>query len=142
MRRRLLPDGSRKPESIPYGRSSGSLGELDATGLELLVVAVDVVGREEHGAGEPLRHQGLDLLGGVGVHHRRPGDRHQHDRDVGLAGRADGEPAEVAQLRDGDVGADLHPELLGVERERLVLVVDPQLGGGELDHRWPPGVVV
>ena len=44
-----------------------------------------------------------------------------------LAGDADGQPAEVAHLRHRDVLAHLHPELLGVERERLVLVVHPDL---------------
>ena len=89
---------------------------------------------------KPLAIRLAHLLGGLVVHHRRAGDRHQHDRDVVLAGRADGEPAEVAQLGQRDVGADLHAELLGVEGERLVLVVDPQLGVGDPDHRGPPWV--
>ena len=39
--------------------------------------------------------------------------------------RPDGEPAEVAHLRQRHVGANLHAELVGVEGERLVLVVNP-----------------
>ena len=43
---------------------------------------------------------------------------------------------EVAELRDGDVLPKLEPELLGVEGERLVLVVDPHRHMGELlQHR-------
>src|SRR6185503_10631642 len=46
------------------------------------------------------------------------------------------EPAEVAELRDGDVLPELEPELLGVERERLVLVMNPHRHVGELlQHR-------
>ena len=78
---------------------------------------------------KPLAIRLAHLLGGLGVHHRRAGDGHQHDRDVGLAGGPDGEPAEVAHLGQRDVGAHLHAELLGVEGERLVLVVHPQLCG-------------
>ena len=52
---------------------------------------------------------------------------HQRDGDVRLAGDADGEPAEIAELGHGDVLAELDPELLGVEGESLVLVVDPDL---------------
>ena len=66
------------------------------------------------------------------------GDRHQHDRHVGLAGGPDRQPAEVAELRQGDVGAHLHAEFLGVEGERLVLVVDPQLGVAILIMCAPP----
>ena len=89
-------------------------------------------------AGDALAHQLADLLDRLGLEHGRAGDGHQHDGEVGLAGRADGEPAEVAQLGHRHVGADLPAELLGVERERLVLVVDPDLGVGDLDHRGPP----
>src|SRR6201999_1052392 len=56
-----------------------------------------------------------------------------------LAGRADREPAEVAELGERDVGADLEAELGGIESEGLVLVVDPELRGGELVHGVPPG---
>jgi len=54
-----------------------------------------------------------------------PGDRHERDGEVVLAGGADGEPAEVTHLGQRHVGADLHAELLGVEGEGLVPVVDP-----------------
>src|SRR3954449_1506963 len=97
----------------------GRLVELDAAGLERLVIAVDVVGGEEDGPGGALGHEGAHLLGGLVVEDGRAGDGHEHDRDVLLAGRADGEPAEVADLGQGHVGADLHAELLRVEGEGL-----------------------
>src|SRR5215207_7959003 len=117
----------------------GLLDELDAAALELLVGSAAVVGRQEDRPGGALRRQALDLLGGLRLEHRRARDRHQHDRDVRLPRRPDAEPAEVAHLGDGDVAAHLHAELLRIEVERLVLVVDPQLGVGDLEHRWPPG---
>jgi len=49
-------------------------------------------------------------------------------------GDADGEPPEVAHLRHRDVAAHLHPDLRGPEVERDVLVVDPELGGGDAEH--------
>ena len=51
-----------------------------------------------------------------------------------LVARADGQPAEVAHLGDGDVLADLEADLVGPEGERLVLVVHPELGGADADH--------
>ncbi len=136
-----MPDGSRKPLSIAVGALLGRLDELHASGLELLVGGAAVVGREEDRPREALGHHGSDLVGGVGVHHRRARDRHQHDRDVRLPRRTDRQPAEAAQLRQRHVHAHLPAELLGVERERLVLVVHPQLGVGDPDHvlllfRW------
>jgi hypothetical protein len=113
----------------------GRVDELQAAGLELLVGGLAVVGVEEDRSGGPLRHQGAHLIGGLVVEHGRARDGHQRDRDVGLPDRADREPAEVTQLRHGHVGADLHAERLGVEVERLVLVVHPQLSNGDPDHR-------
>jgi hypothetical protein len=101
---------------------------------------MDVVGGEEDRAGEALRHQRADLLGGAVVHHRRAGDGHQRHGEVLLADRPDGEPAEVAQLGHRHVRPHLPTELLRVEGERLVLVVDPQLRVGDLDHRVLLGV--
>src|SRR5436190_70349 len=130
-------DYLRQPERVPgrvakagvdsVGTLLRVLGELDAPALELLVVRAHVVGGEEHRAREPLGHEPLDLLGRLGVHHRRPGDGHQHDRDIGLASGTDCQPAEVAQLAYRDVGPDLHPQLLRIEVERLVLVVHPEV---------------
>jgi len=57
-------------------------------------------------------HQRLDLLLRLRIEDRRAGDRHEHERDVLLLGRADGEPAEVAELRQRHVGVDLEAELL------------------------------
>ena len=51
-----------------------------------------------------------------------------------LARRADGQPAEVAHLGQRDVDAHLHADLLGVELERLLLVVHPELSVGDSDH--------
>src|SRR5207253_3240562 len=102
------------------------LCELHSALLELLIRGAAVVRREEQAAGGALRHQRLDLVARLLVEHGRAGNRHQRDRDV-LAGHADGEPAEVAELGNGDVLPELHAELLGVEGERLVLVVDPDL---------------
>ena len=91
---------------------------------------------EEQAAGGALRHQVLELRGRLGVEHGRAGNRHQDDGDVRLADRPDGEPAEVAHLGHGHVVAKLHPELLRVELERLVLVVNPLVDSGELHlHR-------
>ena len=109
------------------GALLGLLGELDAARLELLVVRAHVVGGEEERAGEALGREVEDLLARLVVEHRLAGDGHQHDGEVGLARGADGEPAEVAHLGHGDVGADLPAQLLGVEGERLVLVVNPHL---------------
>ena len=109
------------------GALLGLLGELDAARLELLVVRAHVVGGEEERAGEALGGEVEDLLARLVVEHRLAGDGHQHDGEVGWLGGADGEPAEVAHLGHGDVGADLPAQLLGVEGERLVLVVNPHL---------------
>jgi hypothetical protein len=104
-----------------------------AKALELLVGGTAVLGGEEDRACEALRHQVANLLAGLLVHHGSTRDGHQRDGDVGLVGRADGQPAEVGDLGQGDVRADLHADLLGPELERLVLVVDPELCGGDVD---------
>ena len=51
-----------------------------------------------------------------------------------LGGRRDGQPAEAAELGRREVLADGPAELVGVEGEGLILVVDPDLRGGELVH--------
>src|SRR5262245_38100280 len=107
------------------GALFGSLGELHTAAPQLLVVATDVVGRQEDGPGEALRHQVLHLAGGLLVHHRLARDGHQHDREVLLPRWAHREPAEVAELRQRYIRANLHAELLGVEGERLILVMNP-----------------
>src|SRR5262245_8307915 len=107
------------------GALLGSLRELDTAALQLLVVATNVVGRQEDGPSEALRHQVLHLAGGLLVHHRLARNGHQHDRKVLLPRRADREPAEVVELRQRYVRANLHAELVGVEGERLVLVMNP-----------------
>ena len=117
----------------------GRLGELHAAALELLVGGAAVVRGEEDRVRGALAHQRAHLLGGLVVEDGRARDGHQDDREVVLAGRRDGEPAEVAQLGHGHVGLHGEAELLGVEGERLVLVVHPQLRVGDPDHRGPPG---
>src|SRR3954470_10490189 len=99
------------------------LGELDSAALELLVGGLAVVGAEEDPAGSALGDDLLELGGGVGVEHRRARDLDERQRDVGLTGRPDGEPAEAAELGHRDVVTDLESDLVGVERKRLVLVV-------------------
>src|SRR5439155_387851 len=94
---------------------AGDRVQLDAASLELLVRGAAIVGREEDRSRKTLRHQLANLGGCLVIHDGRPGNRHQDDVDVGLAGGADGQPAEVAQLRQRGVGAHLPAEALGVE---------------------------
>src|SRR5690242_4365065 len=116
------------------------LAELHALRLELLVALLDVVRREEEPAGGAFREQALDLGARVLVEHGRARDGHERDGDV-LPGDAHGQPAEVAHLGHRHVLPKLHAELLGIERERLVLVVHPHLRIRELlQHRLPPSV--
>jgi hypothetical protein len=124
----------------PVGTVLRLLDELDSAALELLEVSMDVVGGQEDRSGESLRHQRPHLPGGLGVHDGRPRDRHQHDRDVGLPRRPNGEPAEVAELGKGHVAADLEPDLVLVEGQRLLLILHPQLRCSDLDHE-PSSVV-
>ena len=110
--------------------------ELDAAALELLVRRVDVVRHEEQAAGDALGDERLELCLRLRVEDGRARNGHERDGDVGLAGDADGEPAEVAELRHRDVVAELEPELLRVEGERLVLVAHPDVDVRELlQHR-------
>src|SRR4051812_16646352 len=62
----------------------GRIDELDAAALELLVGRPAVVGGEEDGAGRTLARELLDLLPGLRIEDRRPGDGHQRDRHVVL----------------------------------------------------------
>src|ERR1700730_3662689 len=48
------------------------LGEFDASRPELLIGGLAVVGGEKDGSREALGHQGAHLLGGLGIHQRRP----------------------------------------------------------------------
>jgi len=92
---------------------------------------VAVVGVEEQAAGRAARHQVEQLRPRLLVEHRRAGHGHQRQRDVVLAGNADRQPAEVAHLGNGDVLAHLHPQLVRVEGERLLLVVHPDVHIGQ-----------
>ena len=130
----VVARGVAEAASIPYGRSWGSSTNSTPRADELLEGRAAVVGLEEHRAGEALPHQAPHLLLRLLVHHGRARDRHQHDREPILPRRADREPAEAAELGQRDVGADLETDLLGVEGERLVLVVDPELRGRDADH--------
>src|SRR6185312_1713506 len=106
--------------------------ELDALRRHLLVVAAEVVGHEhataEHPGGAELLHR-IGMLGRV---RRATADRHQHDPEVGLRLRPDGEPAELAHPR---VVAALEAELVDVEVLRAVLIEDVDRRVRELvDH--------
>ena len=61
--------------------------------------------------------------------------------DLVLPGRPYRQPAEIPLLH-GDVGPDFPAEHLGVETKGLVLIVDPELGVGDLDHRFSPDAKV
>src|SRR6478609_8250249 len=112
--------------------------ELDAPVLHRLVGGPEVVGGEEDRAGQALADQVAQLLVRRGVDQRRAGDAHEHDGDVGLPGRPHRQPAEVAHLGHGDVAAHLEAHLVGPVLQRLVLVVHPQLRGGDGDHAGAP----
>jgi hypothetical protein len=104
------------------------LRELDALGAEPLVGAEAVVGAEHHDdPGGALRNELPNLLGGLLVHDRRARDV-EHDLGERLAGDADGEPAEAAA---GEIGLDLQAELPDVEVERLLVIEDPDVCGGD-----------
>src|SRR5215212_1295936 len=95
------------------------VGELDALGLELLVGLAQVVGPQaEREARRALGDELADLLGRRVVVGRGPGAL-EEDLAIGIAGRADGQPAHEAHV---DVGADLEAELADVEVQGLVLV--------------------
>src|SRR5215207_488300 len=113
------------------GTFGGLLGELDAAGLELLVGGPAVLGPEDEAARSALRHDLLHLVGGRRVEHGRSGHV-EGEGDVRLADGADREPAVAAELGQGHVLAQLEAELLGVEGERLVLVVDPDVRVSEV----------
>ena len=108
------------------------LGELDAAraAARRSVAWQSSVSRNTVPA-NPFPISSPDLLGGRVVHHRRPGIGISTIATSSWSGGADGQPAEVAHLGERDVDAHLHAELFRVERERLVLVVDPQLGRGD-----------
>ena len=89
VRRMWLPEGSRNDASMPYGISVGLVDELDAAGLQ--VREGGAAGRRSSRKIVPARPFAISArtcIGGLGVDHRLAGDRHEHDRDVGLAGRA------------------------------------------------------
>src|SRR5262249_12704685 len=75
------------------------------------------------GAERPRLDQFADLRGRPRRRHRPLGRLHQDDLQIGLALGPDRQPAEAAV--HGVVGAHLHPQLVAVERQGLVLVQHP-----------------
>ena len=69
----------------------------------------------------------------AGVEHGRSGNGHQDQADVVLPDRAHAQPPEVPRVH-GHVGPDLPTQDLGVELERRVLVVHPELCVGDSCH--------
>jgi hypothetical protein len=121
-----LPDGSRKPASIPYGCWVGSWENSTPLLFSSSYVFLDVVRREEEPARGALGDERVDRRARLVVEDGRPRHGEQRELDV-LARQAHREPAEVAHLGHRDVVAQLESERLGVEGERLVLVVDPHV---------------
>src|SRR5688500_14615580 len=134
----LLEDPDRVAEGVADAQVGavevvgGLLGEIgDATRLQGLEQAADVVRLEDEAVHRALGDQLADLRTGGLVVERRA-RLLEVDRDPGLAGDADRQPAVGALL---EVVADLEPELVHVEVERLVLVEDVDRGDVQvLDH--------
>jgi hypothetical protein len=104
----------------------------DASLLESFVEGSNVIGVEDEAAQRALRDQLTELLSGGFVVQGRTWLL-EVDLDVGLARDADGQPALGPLF---DVRADLKPELVDVEVERLLLVEDINRGDVELgEHR-------
>jgi hypothetical protein len=104
-----LPDGSRTAKSrVPHGCSVGS-STISAPASHLLEGRVEVLGVEVDAVEGALGDEAGDrlLVGRAAV--QVVGE---DDRDAGLGGGADGDPAEVAF---GDVVAHLEAEGVAVE---------------------------
>src|SRR5438270_11631722 len=84
--------------------------ELHAPRLQHVVRRGAVAGLEDSPAEDALLHQRAELRGGLLVEHHAGLRLHQRDLQLGLAGNADRDPAEIAHLR---VGAHFEAELLG-----------------------------
>ena len=86
--------------------------------MQLLEGGVEVVGVEVDAVQGALGDEGGErvAVGGAAVQVVR-----EDDRDVGLGGGADGDPAEVSA---GDVVAQLEAERVAVEGQREVGVMD------------------
>src|SRR3954452_22081893 len=113
VRRKLLPDGSRKPASIPYGRSSGvSLNSTPRAFSSSYEAWQSSVVRKTAPATP------RDIVSRIIPTLSPPTTRGARARAAGAPGRAagpgggGGEPAEVPHFRERDVGADLPAELL------------------------------
>ena len=108
--RTRLPDGSRTAKSrVPHGWSVGSCTISAPAGAQLLEGGVEVVGVEVDAVQRALGEQRGErvAVGGAAVEVVR-----EDDRDAGLGGGADGDPAEVSA---GDVVAQLEAERVAVE---------------------------
>ena len=126
--------GRGTPVSTPHGCWVG-LGEVDAAGLERLVLGLDVVGGEEERADRALGQQLAQLRGDLGREDRLARDQHQDDRGVGLGGRARRRASGSRRARAGRASSRTRPaHLVHVEGEGLVLIVDPDLCVGDGVH--------
>ena len=117
--RTRLPDGSRTAQSrVPQGWSVGSCTISAPAGAQLLEGGVEVVGVEVDAVQGALGEEGGErvAVGGAAVQVVR-----EDDRDAGLGGGADGDPAEVFA---GDVVAQFEAECVAVEGQREVGVMD------------------
>src|SRR6266487_6550744 len=108
--------------------------ESYAAGRELVIARLAVVGLEKERPARALGHQLGQRRAALGVEHGRTRHWHEYKPDVVLPRGPHRQPAEVPRLH-GDVGPDLPAERLGVEAKCLILVVNPKLGIGDLNHR-------
>ena len=114
------------------GALRGLLAELDAAALELLVAGPAVVGREEQAAGGALGHQSRSL---ALVSASKTGGPGGDMRARAMSGWPTG--PTVSQRKPPSSGRvtssrSSMPSFCGVEGQRLVLVVDPDVDVGEL----------
>ena len=113
--RTILPDGSRTAKSrVPQGCSVGSCTISASESRSCSKAGVEVVGVEVDAVQGALGHQGRErvAVGGAAVQVVR-----EDDRDAGLGGGADGDPAE---LLAGDVVAQFEAERVAVEGQCAV----------------------
>src|SRR5215204_2710074 len=131
-RRAALPPGLGEAEPVPRVVLYDSFDavelllrrrdELDTLRAQALVVAVDVVGLEDADAEGAALDQPFYLLGLLGVEHGPGSQRGEDDLEVRLPLWAQRQPADIALVGHGHVGAHLEAELVPVELECLLLI--------------------
>jgi hypothetical protein len=123
-----LPNGSRKPTSVPYGLLDRPLRELDAFGDERLIGLSAVFGREpKRETGCALRDELANLLSRARIHRGRPGFFEQ-DVASRLPRNTDGQPAHEPEVL---IGTDFEAQLADVKVQRFVLVEDEDVRDGD-----------